>query len=226
MLRAGHNPNAPRRVAARRPRRGGTTGGLLVTLSLLGALAATAAVVTPAWLLASPNPAPQTVTARAPAHQEVIELLGSLISRSREVLAVHPRGADPYLEIVLWLEDGENRGRVDPDEIAVITHSEVMRTITYFGLEEEGADAEGGEHAVDASDIRRRAFCAAWRSRPDVPPRVLATGIATMEVQAVPRSAEGRRLLRISLTWPADLADGPDEASVLLDVLMRPEHEA
>ena len=56
-----------------------------MTLALFGALAATAAVVTPAYLSASGPATPAPVTARMLAHQQMIELLGSLISRSREV---------------------------------------------------------------------------------------------------------------------------------------------
>jgi hypothetical protein len=234
MSRAGHNLNGRRRAALRRARHGGTTGGLLLTLSLLGALAAVA-VVTPAYLLASGPAAPEPVAARVPAHQEMIELLGSLISRSREVLAVHERGSSPYLEIVLWLEDAENQGRIDPDEIAVITHSEVMRTISYFGLPEDG-EAGGREDAESpparstffegGSDIRVPSFCATWRSRPDVQQRVLGVGVALMDVQRLPTARDGRTMLRISLTWASDLADGSDEASVLVDVLMRPDQEA
>ena len=232
MSRAGHNPKGRRRAAFRRARRGGTTGGLLVTLSLLGALAATAVVVTPAYLSASGPERPAPVAARMPAHQQMIELLGSLISRSREVLAVHQRGAGPYLEIVLWLDDADNPGLVDPAEVAVITHSEVLRTISYFALPgpDEKAEEAGPEEAVcwdaAASDIRDPAFCAAWRSRADVRQRVLGTGIAAMDVQRLPPQEGGRTLLSISLTWASDLADGPDEASVLLDVLVRPDEEA
>lgn len=226
MSRAGHNPNRGRRKGPHCARRGGTTGGLLVTLSLLGALAATAAVITPAYLSASGPEGAEAVTARMPAHHQMIELLGSLISRSREVLAVHQRGPGPYLEIVLWLDDADNPGLIDPDEVAVITHSEVLRTISYFALpgpEEEAEPEEGLCWDTSASDIRTLAFCAAWRSRPDVRQRVLGTGIAAMDVQRLPPQEGGRTLLCISLTWTSDLADGPDEASVLLDVLMRPD---
>ena len=82
------------------------------------------------------------------------------------------------------------------------------------------------EYTLLASDIRDPAFCAAWRSRADVRQRVLGTGIAAMDVQRLSPQEGGRTLLSISLTWASDLADGPDEASVLLDVLVRPDEEA
>jgi hypothetical protein len=232
MSRAGHNPNGGRQSGFRRARRGGTTGGLLLTFALFGTLAATAAVVTPAYLSASGPERPAPVAARMPAHQQMIELLGSLVSRSKEVLAVHQRGASPYLEIVLWLDDADNPGRIDPAEVAVITHSEILRTISYFALPDSGEEAEKAESNrgaggnVATSDIRAQAFCSAWRSRPDVRQRVLGAGIIAMEVQPLPRPEGGRSLMCISLTWASDLADGPDEASVLLDVLMRPDEEA
>jgi hypothetical protein len=228
MSHAGHNPNEGRRRAPRRPCRGGTTIGLLVTISLIGALAATAVIVTPAYLHASSSARPEPVIARLPAHQQMIELLGSLVSRSREVLAVHQRQASPYLELVLWLEDGANPGRIDPAEVAVITHSEVLRTISFFGLKEadasdEAQPAKAAGWVDEPSDIGSASFCAAWRSRPDVRQRVLGSSVATMEVEPLTDAGDGRALLRISLTWAPDLVDGPDEASVLVDVLMRPQ---
>jgi len=231
MSHAGHNPNEGRRGAPRRPSRGGATVGLLVTISLIGALAATAVIVTPAYLHASSSARPEPVIARLPAHQQMIETLGSLVSRSKEVLAVHRREASPYLELVVWLEDGANPGRIDPAEAAVITHSEVLRTISFFGLKEaDEADEAPESKAVgwigEESDIGSASFCAAWRSRPDVRQRVLGSSVATMEVQRVAEGGDGRALLRISLTWAPDLVDGPDEASVLVDVLMRPKKEA
>jgi hypothetical protein len=225
-----HNPTGTRRSPFGRMRRGGVTAGLVITLSLLSALVVTAVVVKPQYLLASGGGgSPELIRAADPAHQEVIELLGSLISRSKEVLAIHQRGEGPYLELVLWLEDGENAGQIDPAEIGVISHSELLQTVSLYGLaegvDEEEEAAPDGVHA-SMSDIRAAAFCTAWRGRPDVARRLLARRVAAMEAEAARRSQNSSTLLRISLTWAAEWADSPDEASVLLDVAMRQVNDA
>ena len=68
-------------------RRGGTLAGLLITLSLVGAVSVTAVVVAPRFLLAG-SVQPQVQAARADIHQEQINALAALIGRSVGVLAI------------------------------------------------------------------------------------------------------------------------------------------
>ena len=75
-------------------RRGGTLGGLLITLSLVGSLSVTAVVVAPRYLAAG-SVQPQVQAARADAHQEQIDALAALIGRSAAVLAIQQRGPTP-----------------------------------------------------------------------------------------------------------------------------------
>jgi hypothetical protein len=200
------------------------TAGLLITLSLLSTLLVTAAVVRPRYLHASGQTASALRSAADPDHQAMIELLGELISRSRQVLAIHQRGDRPFLELVLWLEDGSNFGVVDPGELAVIGHSELLQTISIWMLAEPDGEEDGDDEAVSAevmSDICRPEFCDAWRDRPDVARRMLAGRVASMEAKLEETSQNSSTLLRISLTWASEWTDHPDEASVLLDVATR-----
>ena len=235
MIPSRHNP-APRRSSpGPTGRRGGTTLGLLVTLSVIGLLTVTAVVFTPGRLIATPRSPAETVKASHPAHQRTIELLGSLIRRSKQVLALHQRGATPYLELVLWLEDVENPGRIDPGEIAILSHSEVLQTVNFYALDEE-AQQEGGldptlralvggapeTPKLPTSDIAHPDFCNEWRTLPGIAQRVVATHVADMLAHTLGTSESGKTLLRIALTWTGDSSDPPDEAALLLDVVMRP----
>ncbi|MBT8485400.1 MAG: hypothetical protein HKO59_06105 [Phycisphaerales bacterium] len=210
----------PVSVPRRRPqRRGGVTGTLLGTLAVVGTLTAAAIVVRPAYLQARDGLEPEPpVPARVERHQQVIELLGSLITRSHEVRAIHQPGASPYLEIVLWLEDGVNRDVVDREEIAVLAYSRIMQTVTLFTANPLEEDEVDDAPILRTSDMDEPAFCQRWRDRPDVAARRLATGVERMLVEPAGPGRDDRNLLRITLTWGSDSTDGPDEASVLLHI--------
>lgn len=211
-----------------RVRRGGSLGSLMLTLTLLGALTATTVVIAPRFLAAE-TPRPDQVRAALPLHQRLIEDLGAIIDRSVGVLALHRRESGPYLEIVLWLSDDADHGepgRADESEIAVLSHSRVMRSISLYRLTEPGG-------APVAAGLGRTgpAFCDRWRADPRVEPVVLATGVSDMQVERVGSPAAewasdgesgGLQRLRVALTWAGDSADGPDEASVLVDTVMFP----
>ncbi len=196
--------------------RGSTLSGVLIALSLATALSVTAVVVTPRYLAAQ-SIAGDVVAARNPVNQQLINGLGALIGRSVEVLAVRPRGATPYSELVLWLEDGGRPGRLDPPELAVLSHSEVLQTIVLYQLFEGESEAS---HVLDRAEARSAGFCDRWRADPLVAPTVLATGVADMRLEQTGRPYEATQRLRITLTWSSESSDGPDEASLLVDAAM------
>lgn len=196
--------------------RGSTLSGVLIALSLATALSVTAVVVTPRFLTAQ-SIGGDVIAARYPVNQQFINGLGALIGRSVEVLAVRPRGATPYAELVLWLEDGEHPGRLDPPELAVLSHSEVLQTIVLYQLFEGEAEAS---HVLDRAAAQSAGFCDRWRADSLVAPTVLATGVADMRLEQTGRPYEATQRLRITLTWSSESSDGPDEASVLVDAAM------
>ena len=117
-------------------------GGLLATLSIVGACGVTAVVVAPRYISAG-TALPEVVAARTTEHQTLIDGLAALIGRSEAILAIHQRGPSPFLEIVLWLHDDEEPGAIDESELAVLSHSMVLRTITIYQLsDDEMLDAE------------------------------------------------------------------------------------
>lgn len=136
------------------------------------------------------------------------------------VEAIHAPGqGSPFLEIVLWLEDSENLGTRDPGEVAVISHSRALQTITIAQWAPPDADDHDPPASPDLaeSDITGAEFPSWWRSHESVARRVIACGVDGMAADRV-RTRDGRGLLEIRLTWSEDHADGPDEASARLDV--------
>jgi hypothetical protein len=220
-----------RQPTARRCR-GGAIHPLLVTLALLGTLVGVAALVGPRVLSADTarRPGPGSKAAATRSHQGLIEDLAGLLSHSVGLLAIHHPGATPYEELVLWLTDddaGGARGRPDPAEIAVLSHSRVLQTITVYRL---GDGAGAGRPGLDGP-MDRPAFCDRFRADPDVQALVLAGGVSAMRVEPVGDAREewgawgawgGFQRLRLTLTWAADSADGADEASVLVDTVVFP----
>ncbi len=216
---------------ARCRRRGETLGGLLVTLSIIGALGVTAAVVAPRYLVGAvkghPSDAPgvgDLIKARNPTHGELIDALTRLIARSVGILAIHHRGPGPYLELILWLDDDINPGRPDAHELAILSHSRILQTLTLYrrpsGAPSDWGGAGGlwasGDSATDPS------FCVRWRADSDVRALVLMRGVSDMRVEPVASPHASLQRLRILLSWAADSVDGADEASAMVDTVMFP----
>lgn len=214
-------------------RRGGTLGGLLLTLSVVGTLTVTTVVVAPRYLAADGPHEPQGVPAGHPAHQELIDNVAQVIARSVGVLAIHERGPTPYMEMVLWLTDHPRGvdGRPDDRELAVLSHSAVLQTITIYCLPLED---QANHPPPNAARRDSPAFCDRWRANPHVVPLVLARGVASMRVEPVGGAQDewsewgiwgGLQRLRLTLTWASDSADGPDEASAIVHTVIFPSPE-
>lgn len=207
-------------------RRGSTTNGLLVACSVIGTFIVTAAIVTPLSLHASDDKdGPQVIAARQEHHQQVIEAIATLLGRSEEIVAVHDRGESPFVEVVLRLQD-KGGSELAEDEIAVLSHSEVLQTITFYTLPEQAApDPERRQVFADAGRRREQLtkprFCTLWRSDPGVVPRVIATGVTDMTIEQVERLSPDRVRLWIELTWGPNSSDGEDSASVFVHAVMR-----
>jgi hypothetical protein len=152
--------------------------------------------------------------AREADHQAVIDALAGVLERAAGVISINERGPTPYVEVVLWLTDSANPGRVDRGEIAVLSHSEVLRMVTLYTLS-TSVPVEEAEAPV--TDERHRvgtpAFCDDWRSSRDVETRVIATHVTGMDVAWAAPPVDGPRALRIALTWPGNPTDGSDTAT-------------
>jgi len=131
-------------TAERRPltapdRRGGVARSLLMMLCGIALLCGSAAIFNPSSLQAVTSTFMPSADGRQPMggannHQEFANTLAGLVERCVEVIAVHDRGKTPYSEIVLWVEDRANPGVIDQDELAVISHSQLFRTVAVYGI--------------------------------------------------------------------------------------------
>ncbi len=199
---------------------------MLVTLSILGSLTAATFYVAPQYLAAQPA-GPSTVPAAQPSHQRLIDDLATLVAQSVGVLAIHPRGVSPYEEIVLWLADNDAEGadgRADESELAILSHSSVMHTVTIY---------RPTAGRISSAQVARKSpeFCRHWRADSGVSGLVLGWGVSDMRVETVGFQEDqwgesgqwgALQRLRVTLTWAADSADGADEASVLVDTVLFP----
>lgn len=85
---------------------------------------------------------PSSDHARRMLHREFMDTLARLIGQSVEVLAVHDRSNTPYAEIVLWQNDDVNPGVIDIDELALISHSRLFKTITVYSAQRGTTNGE------------------------------------------------------------------------------------
>lgn len=211
------------RRTVRRHRRGSATTGLLITLALMAGAVVTAIVIRPNLGQAFSATEMAGEQASDPANQQIIDGIAEIVARAHQVMAVHPRGTTPYTEIVLWVEDRENPGEIDPDEVAIISHSPVLETLIYYTLREptEGTEPDTGRlpPTLSTGDVADAWFCDMWRTAPDIEPKVIATRVSGMQVvQDRPdNAADGRHLLRIRLTWDAQTSDSGDTAMVVVE---------
>jgi hypothetical protein len=200
-----------------RQRRGTAASSLLLSLLSFGVLAFVAALFGPRYLHAT-EPGGLQRHAQVAGHQIVLEGLGRLVSGSQGMIAVHERGPSPFVEVVLWLNDTSNPGVIDRDELVVVGHSRVLRTLTVYQTARQGG-ATPSTWTPDAAELRQRGFCDQWRTDPAVRPRVIGTGISDMRIERIEQSGEQRARYAITLTWAADSVDGADEATLFVDAI-------
>lgn len=196
-------------------------------------LAAAAWVFDPQATLARSEEAGGTALA-AQSHRAFGDTLAGLVDRSLDVLAAHARGETPFAELVLWTHDRRNPGQVDPDEVAVISHSRLFKTVTVYRMADDAAAADAlkdlerrqpgltAAGGLDRSLIGAPAFCEAWRALPSVNRLTIGSGISDMEVAADAANGSGGPGLRLTLRWAGESADVADEVSIAIDAAKRP----
>jgi hypothetical protein len=215
---------SPRRMWQPRVQRIGATLRSLVLFACGASLLVGAAIVLdPRTIQATPPPNPDAQT-RADLRAEFTKTLATLIESCVEVIAIHPRGATPYSEVVLWKNDDSNPGSIDPGEIAVVSHSQLLNAVTVYSLQKGkmGADlAQTHGLKLDRATLQQPAFCDRWRALPAVQPRVIGSGISDMTLTAEPDGRERLSHLLLWLRWTTHSTDGATEASALIDVGQR-----
>ncbi|MCH8822472.1 MAG: hypothetical protein IH984_03085 [Planctomycetes bacterium] len=194
-----------------------TLAGMLTLTAVAATLTVAAVVVTPRFSNAQSVDS-GLIAAKHETNNQFIHGLAELIGRSVEVLAIHDRDNSPYLEMVIWLEDHQVPGKPSIDEVAVISHSQILGTIVLYRM---GLDENSSIPVVlKRADLKSVNFCNQWRANPRSVPTVLATGISDMRVERTGSPYNGAQRLRITLTWAEDSSDGSDKASVLVDAAM------
>jgi hypothetical protein len=211
-------------------RAGAVIKSLVTTMCGAAMLITAAAVLDPATLQAGSVAAPR-IGEPHNAHQDLLNSLTSMLSQCRQVLAVRAGEEDRGAEMIMWLEDSHDPGRINADELAVVRHSPLFQTITLYNvardtrssqgarLTSRAASASPAEATLTQADLAAPGFIDRWRAMPAVAARVVGSGISDMNIEQVDRSnARELSLVRLHLTWAGDSADGPDDASAAVQV--------
>ena len=218
---------------------GGVLRSLLMFVCGAVLLGGAAIVLEPQALVAVNEPLPTDRSQQR--RDEFAENLAALLGNCIEVLACNNHSPNAQASVVVWDNDDENSGVIDPREIKVISHSPLLRTITVYTLESKAAPADATSKIqpgtvtgvasgaprhpsalrltgpLDRAAVSAPVFCDRWRSTPSVEPRTFATGISDMRIDAIgTKDGNELSLLRLTLRWSADSADGPGEAIALI----------
>ncbi|MFK7960037.1 MAG: hypothetical protein AB8G96_05870 [Phycisphaerales bacterium] len=201
-------------------RRGSARAGLLTLLVGSGVVATAGIAFRPRVGGAALQSTPTAATALETERAMVVDAISRLVRGAHEVLAVRPRGREPFSEIVLWVGDAGRPGRLEAGELLVIAHSRTLRTVFAYDLDPEttsDADVELAPGRTGDAAFRRN-----WRDRPDVRRRVLATDVQDLRLQLRDGPNTGSRSpWRLVLTWASDSADEPSQSEVDLDLVVR-----
>lgn len=224
---------SPKRVRA-------VVKSLLTTVCGAAMLMSAAAVLDPATLQASSTAAGRPLAA-SDQHQQVADAVSALMTRAERVLALRPGDADRGVEIVLWLDDSHDAGRVNADELALIRHNRLFQTVTFYSVapialnaraSARGSAAHAGiasfahsasantveasrhDQAIDA-EVFTPGFTDRWRGMSAVQARVLAAGISDMRVESFD-GVSALSNLRVHLQWGGDSVDDGSEASAIV----------
>ncbi len=200
-------------------RRGAATLTAVKILAISGALMASAVAVRPIMIAAAATDEPTREVASDAAHEQIAQLLAGLIGGSHQVLAVNPPGETPFLEVVLWLEDGANRGTIDPDELVILVYRPSLRSVELHSLAPDTELPGAAPRGYGPN------FCTWWRTRPETTRRILGRQIESMKVDLIGSDERGGdslpATLRIALTWIARSTDAPDRATIPIDARLR-----
>jgi hypothetical protein len=204
----------------------------VIAATVFATLTGVALTVVPRTLQAGDD-RPAERAASDPQHQALLEVLVQLIGQCREVLATHQTVQRPALEVLLWLEDADPPGVVDPVEIGLLSHSRILQTLTFtrlvpgadvtaqdlLALRPPGVTAGSRSTAgTDPYDLLDPSFCRRWQAFPLTEVLTIGTGLSDLTIRPVPAGAGGAAALEIALTWSAESVDGPDMASAVIDV--------
>ena len=110
-----------------------TLAGMLTLTAVAATLTVAAVVVTPRFSNAQSVDS-GLIAAKFDTNNQFVHEFAQLIGRSVEVLAIHDRDNSPFLEMVIWLEDHQSPGKPSIDEVAVISHSQILGTIVLYRM--------------------------------------------------------------------------------------------
>jgi hypothetical protein len=205
----------------------------LLTMLCGVAILATSAMLLDAATLQAQSVNGADISATRDAHHAFIRSLAGMLGQCEGVLALRDERDGAETEVVVWLDDSHDVGRVNADELAVVRHSPLFQTVTLYSASDRsdsGSPALGAgtwagaakpsftDAVVTLAEIAAPGATDRWRSHPAVGARVLATGISCMSIEpAHPGTDRALSLFRVRLTWDAESSDGAESASAVVE---------
>ncbi|TVQ31606.1 MAG: hypothetical protein EA376_09050 [Phycisphaeraceae bacterium] len=182
----------------------------MLSLGLTAAGVTTAgAIIAPRALVAMQATAPAAITHNglSEVRLEILHGLHALLASCDALITVREGRGSRGAAVTLWHSDDRERGVVNEDELLVLLHSPLLRTLTAYTSDLEDEDAPGPSLSADA--LVDESMPENWRLRPGVRGRVIATDITAVAIERG-REAGGMATLTLVLHWDGPTPDEPD----------------
>ena len=215
----------PPRTPRVRRRRGASAAAVLVAIAGVATVTTASVIVGPRLLFAGEGAATDsTLQPSSHERQQVLSGLAEIVGQSIEVIAIHSRETAAFDEILLWVADREDPGRINRSELLLISHSRVLQSVSVYqfeppppsdlpdivGLPQD--DAPARDPFVDRDAAGSAAFCNTFRADPATRWGVIARGVSDLSLEPERSAPDGPLRLRIVMEW-ADESDDPRSAA-------------
>lgn len=157
--------------------------------------------------------APPSPTDQPPASENrlvAFDALRILLTSAHEIVSFHTDEQTGVTEVVVWHQDVDLDGEIDPSELVVLTHSRFLGHITAAS---QGWQPSKGDRGFDrlTAPIERNAltmsaFPSKWRGRPDIEIAPVAVGIDGFGLEDLSRKL-GAGTYRVVLRWSPNVSD-------------------
>ena len=161
------------------------------------------------------------------ANRRVAESVANVISSSRGIISTSPDKSGPVDDVVLWLADGGDAGRMEWRDMAVLSHSPLRRALVLYRWpdasevppERQMELQRRGEQTVSPDRRGSASLSERFRRDPLVSRAVVAHGVSWFRLEPIgagPNMQSKVIPLRLTLIWPGEAADTTDQASLVI----------
>lgn len=192
-------------------RRGLATGETIVLL-VAGAVLTTASFsFVPQALQGMTAPSlPPDEPPRAPELLVTFDAVRALMATSHRVVAAHRDDLTGLTHVVIWHEDTDLDGAMDPAEILVLTHSGFLGQITAVVIDWQPSPGDPDFTRLTApiavESAQSPGFAQLWRSREGVTSAPVAVGVEEFRLDRLGGRFD-ENVWRVEVRWSRDVSD-------------------